>query len=191
MRPDILVLHLRDGALLIGPAQSLNALAAEAGDHGGRHRWRLRSLLAHRVDPWRLRAVALAWGIDHPHRRHWSDKELQDQVAHWVETGRLGLRFLPLFRDDPRGPHAGGQLSLFQIGKGPPPSVSPLPPPAASVSPPAAVLSRSSDTPATDYPNESDQAATLKKAARSGRPFCAQCEAIKKRLDAERAGAAA
>lgn len=177
--PDILVLQLRDGTLLIGPPLSLKEVAPEAGDDGGRHRWRLRTLIAHHVEPWRLRRAALAWGIDHPHRRHWSDHEMQDQVAHWVETGQLGLRFAPLFRNDRRHAAEAGRLSLYQIDKGLPPAAAPPAPRMPALSPPQAMLVRGMDQPEMDFIDEVAQADTLKNAADDGTPFCAICEALK------------
>ncbi len=175
MRPDILVLPLPDGALLIGPAHSLKAFAGESGDGDGHHRWQLKSLLAHRIDSWRLRRAALAWGIDHPHRRHWSDHQLQENVAHCIETGRLVARFVPLFRDDPRGPLAEGLLGLHQIGKGPPPAAPPPPPPSASAPPPQRTRVRSTDQAQKDFEDEEAQIAVLRAAAKDGTPFCEPC----------------
>jgi hypothetical protein len=175
MRPDILLLPLPDGALLIGPAHSLKAVAGDAGDDTVWRHWRLGRLLAHRVDAWKLRRAALAWGIDHPHRRHWSDDLLKDHVAPWVETGRLAARFVPLFRDEPRRAAETGQLSLHQIGKGPPPAAPPPPPPAASAPPPQRAQVRSAAEVQKDYEDEDAQIAVLRAAAKDGTPFCEPC----------------
>lgn len=176
--PEILWLRPHAEALLIGPAQRLARMAAATEIDGRYFQFRIRRLLAD-ADQGRLRTAAVIWGVEEFDPRQRTEQRLQDQVARMLEAGRLSVRFLSLFRDDPRSPCAEGALSLYQIGKGAPPSAPPAPPPSPSTSPPPPVMSKSSEAPEQDVPNEPDQAATLKKAAEDGTPFCAICEALK------------
>lgn len=105
---------------------------------------------------------------------------MQDQIARMLETGRLSACYLPLFRDDLHVMYDAGPLRVHQLGRGPPqPAPAPPPPPSFSAPPPPPTLARSSPQVEKDFPNEPDQAQTLRQAAEDGTPFCAVCEAMK------------
>ena len=185
MASSILALSLPEGTLLIG--FSLNTAPGRPVIDVSAYVFRLRDILSF-VDPWRLRTAASAWGVEEFDPRQRTEQRLHDQIGRLVETGRLPVRFLPLFRDDPRGPREEGPLRIYQLDRGAPPATPPPPPPSSPIPPPPPTLTRSATEVENDFPNESAQATTLKRAAKDGKPFCAKCEALRERLEAERAG---
>jgi hypothetical protein len=175
MHPEIFAVWSNFGLLLVGPPHSLTRVTgATEIDVSFFGSW-LRDLLA-RADSWRLRSAAVAWGVDEFDPRQRTEQRLQDQIARMLETGRLSACFLPLFRDDSHPLYDAGPLRVHQLGAGPlQPAPAPPPPPSSSPPPPPPMLARSSPQVEKDFPNEPDQAQTLRQAAKDGTPFCEVC----------------
>jgi hypothetical protein len=121
MPPDILALPLIEGTLFIGPAGRPAAVAGALEVNAG---WRLREILARHAESWRLRNAVTVWGVQSFGRLERPERDLGDEIADLIESGRLSARFLPLFRDDPRGAEfatewAVGPVRVHQLGLGP------------------------------------------------------------------------
>ena len=94
-----------------------------------------------------------------------------------VENGRLHVRFLPLFRDDPRGSRPEDPLRVYQLGSGPLQAAAATSPrPSSSPPPPSPTLSRSVPAIDKDFPNEPAQTSTLHRASKAGAPFAEVCK---------------
>ena len=171
MPPDILALPLNEGTLFIGPRDRFAPVSGA----------RLREILTRHAEDPRLRNGASAWGLQASGTLQRPERSLAEQVACAVEAGRLVARFSPLFRDHPCGPRESGPRSVYQLGSGPdkiaPASASPPRP--SSPSPPPRMSARTAPVHESDFPNEPDQIATLKKAAEDGTPLCEICESLK------------
>jgi hypothetical protein len=173
MRVNDLVVMAAEGATIY----DASSVRASSLDQGAFQPSSLSVLLALHPDPSRLRAAAIAWGIDDFDVRQRGEERLHGQIARMVQSGRLGLRSIPLFRDDPRGPIETSKLRLYQLGGGPPPAPQAAAPrPSVSAPPPPRTQVRSpAPPPPKDFEDEDAQIAVLRAAAKDGTPFCEQC----------------
>jgi len=174
MPPDILTLPLSGGALFVVDEFGTPGTRGQQVSAG----WRIHDVLARNSAPWRLRSVAVALGVEEFDPRQRTELQLHDQIERMVEMGRLKVRFLPLFRDDPRGPSETGPLRLYQLGSGPSyaASVAPASRPSSSLPTPSPTLARSKPNAEKDFLNEPAQAATLIAAATKGQFGCEVCK---------------
>jgi hypothetical protein len=173
MSPELLIFPITQGALLISRAAPLTAFAGAARAGASPYGSRLLEILVPHADG--SRNAVVAWGLEGFGRLRRPNRDLADQIARMVETGRLTVRFLPLFRDDPRGPREEGPLRVYQLGSGP---LECAPAPAQAPSPSLAVQRtqvRSAVEPEKDFEDEERQIAVLRAAAKDGTPFCEPC----------------
>ncbi len=177
MPPDILALPLAEGTLFIAPPDRLAAIAGSTQAAAGPYAARLREILARHAEGWRLHRAAVDWGLQSFGRLQRPERNLAEQIARMVESGRLTARFLPLFISDPRGPSETGSLRVYQLDGGPPPAAPPPPQRSASAPPaPQPTIDRSPPPPPQkDFDDEDAQVAVLRAAAKDGTPFCEQC----------------
>src|SRR5271166_4566707 len=177
MPSDILALPLNEGTLFIGPPGRLAAVARIFQSHSKPCASFPREIVARHAESWHLHNATVAWVLQTSGRSAWSERDLVDQIARLVESGRLAARFLPLFRADARGPSQTGPLRLYQLDGGPPPAAPAPPQRSASASPPPPpMIGRSPPPPPQkDFDDEDAQIAVLRAGAKDGTPFCEQC----------------
>jgi hypothetical protein len=177
MHPEIFALPLQACAVLIGPPNSRTSVTGVIPVDISFFGSLIRDLLIRHADTERLRSAAIAWDIVGFDLRQSSEQRLYEEIARMVERGRLQVRFLPLFRDDPRGPSETGPLRIYQLGSGPSQAaVAPAPRPSSSPPPPPPTLSRSAPAMEKDFPNEPAQTSTLNRSSKAGAPFVEICK---------------
>jgi hypothetical protein len=174
MYPEILAFPLQVGTVLIGPPHRLTQVAGATSIDIGFFGPLIRDALARDAAPWRLRSAAIVWGVEDFDPRQRTEQRAQDQIARMGEAGRLAVRFLPLFLDDPRRPGEAGLLRVYRLGGGPANATAP-PRRSASAPPPQRTQVRSAAEIQKDFEDEDAQIAVLRAAAKDGTPFCEQC----------------
>ena len=102
MRPLILTLEIAEGTLFVGPPDSLSAYSAALPVDPSAYRSTLLEILMRRSTPWSVRNLLSGLDAATFSSRERTEHGLFEQILQLVETGRLTVCFLPLFRADVR-----------------------------------------------------------------------------------------